>query len=69
MKNWDGDQLIAAPTPGEAAERLAEFLHVAGCDTVNVRIHVKDLTPAQVDEQLAQHGGEFLDTLRGVLAG
>ncbi|MEZ5243487.1 MAG: LLM class flavin-dependent oxidoreductase [Acidimicrobiales bacterium] len=64
MKNWDGDQLIAAPTPAEAAERLADFLDAANCDTVNVRIHVKGLTPAQVDEQLALHGGEFLDTLR-----
>ena len=68
MKNWDGDQLIAAPTPVEAAEGLADFLDTARCDTVNVRIHVKDLTPAQVDEQLDRHRGEFLDTLRARLA-
>jgi alkanesulfonate monooxygenase SsuD/methylene tetrahydromethanopterin reductase-like flavin-dependent oxidoreductase (luciferase family) len=68
MKNWDGDQLIAAPTPGEVAERLGDFLDAAKCDTVNVRVHVKDLTPAQVDEQLSQHSGEFLDTLRARLA-
>ncbi len=69
MKNWDGDQLIAAPTPAAAADRLGDFLDAAKCDTVNVRIHVKDLLPAQVDEQLARHGGEFLDTLRARLAG
>lgn len=68
MKNWDGDQLIAAPTPGEVAERLADFLDAAGCDTVNVRIHVKDLTPGQVDDQLGRHEGEFLEILRGRLA-
>ncbi|MEQ8840994.1 MAG: LLM class flavin-dependent oxidoreductase [Acidimicrobiales bacterium] len=67
-KNWDGDQLIAAPTAGEAAERLGDFLEAAHCDTVNVRIHVNGLTPAQVDEQLDRHRGEFLDTLRGRLA-
>ena len=65
MKNWDGDQLIAAPTPTEAADQLGDFLDAAGCDTVNVRIHVKDLSPGQVDDQLGQHGGEFIDTLRG----
>jgi len=64
MKNWDGDQLIAAPTAAEAADRLGDFLDAAGCDTVNVRIHVKGLSPAQVEDQLGQHAGEFLDTLR-----
>ena len=68
MKNWDGDQLIAAPTPAETAGRLADFLDSAKCDTVNVRIHVKGLAPGQIDEQLGLHAGEFLDTLRGRLA-
>lgn len=68
MKNWDGDQLIAAATPEEAAAQLADFLDVARCDTVNVRIHVKDLSPAQVDDQLGRHEGVFLDTLRTRLA-
>lgn len=68
MKNWDGDQLIAAPTAAEAAERLCRFLDHARCDTVNVRIHVKGLTPAQVDEQLQLHRGEFVDTVRAHLA-
>lgn len=69
MKNWDGDQLIAAPTAAEAAERLCAFLDAANCDTVNVRIHVKDLTPEQVDGQLGLHGGEFVDTVRSHLQG
>ena len=67
MKNWDGDQLIAAPTGAEAADRLAEFLDGAMCDTVNVRVHVKGLTPDQVADQLDQHGGEFLPRLRARL--
>jgi alkanesulfonate monooxygenase SsuD/methylene tetrahydromethanopterin reductase-like flavin-dependent oxidoreductase (luciferase family) len=67
MKNWDGDQLIAADTGPEVGERLGDFLATAGCDTVNVRVHVKGLTPAQVDEQLGQHGADFLPTLRSRL--
>lgn len=69
MKNWDGDQLIAAPTGAEAAERLGDFLESAGCDTVNVRVHVKGLTPGQVGEQLDAHGAEFVPALRTRLAG
>lgn len=69
MKNWDGDQLIAAPTGEEVADRLGDFLDAAGCDTVNVRIHVKDLTPDQVNEQLEAHEGGFVSILRDRLAG
>jgi hypothetical protein len=67
-KNWDGDQLIAAPTGAEAAERLADFLDAAGCDTVNVRVHVRGLSPARVATQLDLHGEEFLPALRARLA-
>jgi hypothetical protein len=66
-KNWKGDQLIAAPTGREAAERLADFLDVAGCDTVNVRVHVRGLSPEQVAIQLNLHGEEFLPALRARL--
>jgi alkanesulfonate monooxygenase SsuD/methylene tetrahydromethanopterin reductase-like flavin-dependent oxidoreductase (luciferase family) len=64
MKNWDGDQLIAAPTGEEVAERLADFLAAAQCDTVNVRIHVKGLSPTQVSDQLFEHGTSFVPALR-----
>ena len=66
-KNWAGDQLIAAPTGEEAADRLAAFLDAAGCDAVNVRVHVSGLTPAQVSTQLDRHGNEFLPALRARL--
>ncbi len=64
MKNWDGDQLIAAASGVEAANKLADFLAAADCDTVNVRIHVSGLEPAMVDEQLRCHAEEFLPRLR-----
>ena len=64
MKNWDGDQLISAPTGTEAADRLADFLDAAGCDTVNVRVHVKGLSPDRVFEQLDRHRDDFLPHLR-----
>ena len=64
MKNWDGDQLIAATSGVEAADKLADFLAAADCDTVNVRIHVSGLEPAMVDQQLHLHAEEFLPRLR-----
>ena len=68
MKNWDGDQLIAAPDGVETADALADFLTAADCDTVNVRIHVSGLEPAMVDEQLRRHAEEFLPRLRQRMA-
>ncbi len=67
MKNWEGDQLVVGTDAIEAADRLAEFLAAADCDTVNVRVHVKGLTAAVVDDQLDAHP-DFVNHLRARLA-
>ncbi len=64
MRNWDGDQLIVGADAVEAADRLVAFLAAADCDAVNVRIHVKGLTPEQVEEQLARQADGFVARLR-----
>jgi alkanesulfonate monooxygenase SsuD/methylene tetrahydromethanopterin reductase-like flavin-dependent oxidoreductase (luciferase family) len=67
MKNWgDGTNLVHGATGPEVADALAEVLLGGACDTVNVRVHVKGLTPAQVEEQLAHHAESFLPRLREV---
>jgi alkanesulfonate monooxygenase SsuD/methylene tetrahydromethanopterin reductase-like flavin-dependent oxidoreductase (luciferase family) len=67
MKNWgDGDSTIRGDTAEASAEALAETLTASKCDTVNVRVHVKDLTPAQVNGQLELHATEFLPHLRKI---
>ena len=68
MKNWEGDQLIAAPDGTEAADKLADFLASADCDAVNVRIHVSGLEPAMIEEQLQRHAEDFLPRLRRRMA-
>ncbi len=56
IANWgSGDQLIAGGTAAETAERLGAVLAASNCDTVNIRVHVKGLTPAQVDEQIDRY--------------
>lgn len=67
IKNWDGDQFVVGSTGAEAAERLVAVLEASECDTVNVRVHVKGLLPAQVDEQIALHRDEFVPALKAAL--
>jgi alkanesulfonate monooxygenase SsuD/methylene tetrahydromethanopterin reductase-like flavin-dependent oxidoreductase (luciferase family) len=69
MKNWgDGNSLVHGGDAVEAAENLAAVLTDANCDTLNVRVHVKGLTPEQVAGQLDQHGSGFLPHLRSIWA-
>ena len=65
--NWgSSDQLIIGADGAEAADRLAAMLHESNCNAVNVRVHVKGLTPEQVRDQLERHRTEFLPRLREV---
>lgn len=66
-KNWEGTGEVSAPTAGEAAEAMAAVVSAAGCDTLNVRVHLAGLSPADVRAQLAIHAAEFLPALRGRL--
>ncbi len=65
--NWgEGNQLIVGDTAAEAAHLLAEVMAASNCDTVNIRIHVKGLSPGQVEEQFsmyADHLSEFRSAL------
>ncbi len=64
IANWgDDDQLIVGATPAEAAGALRQMLDDSNCDTVNVRIHVKGLTPDQVGAQMERYP-EFLAEFR-----
>lgn len=70
MAQWgDDDALIAGTTGTEVAERLHDALVTAGCDTVNIRVFLAGLTPAQVRDQIAHHGADTLPRLRQLMAG
>ncbi len=57
QSNWGaGDQLIIGQTAEEAASRLAEVMAASNCDTINIRVHVKGLSPQQVEGQLDMYG-------------
>lgn len=64
QKHWgEGEELIAAPTGGELAERLAAFCEAGGCDALNLRLHLTGLAPERIREQVEALGSEVLPTL------
>ena len=67
--NWGNDeQLVHGATGVIAAERLAIVLRESNCNAVNVRVHLKGLSPDQVRSQLQHHRDEFVPRLRELLA-
>jgi alkanesulfonate monooxygenase SsuD/methylene tetrahydromethanopterin reductase-like flavin-dependent oxidoreductase (luciferase family) len=58
------DALISARDPAELAQRLAAFSRAAGCDALNLRVHLRGLEPSQVRAQIEQLGAEVLPRLR-----
>lgn len=61
--------MVAAEGAEELAEGLLRVAREGGCDAFNLRVHVKGVEPARVDEQIARVGEELLPILRRELAG
>ncbi len=69
LANWgSGDQLIHGATGRDAADALARTLRESNCDTVNIRVHLKGISPTQVRDQIVLHGSDLLPRLRALLA-
>ena len=63
--HWgQGDELVTGADGDEVAEKLLEIASVGGCDSFNLRVHVKGIVPAQVEEQIERLGAETLPALR-----
>jgi alkanesulfonate monooxygenase SsuD/methylene tetrahydromethanopterin reductase-like flavin-dependent oxidoreductase (luciferase family) len=68
IESWGSeDQLISGPDAETAADRLIETLRDSNCDTVNVRVHLRGLSPAQVEDQIALHRDVFVPRVRAAL--
>ena len=67
--HWgDGQQLVGGETGAEVAEKLLLISEQGGCDGFNLRVHLKGIERAQVEEQIDRLGAEMLDPLRNALA-
>jgi alkanesulfonate monooxygenase SsuD/methylene tetrahydromethanopterin reductase-like flavin-dependent oxidoreductase (luciferase family) len=53
MSHWADDAVLSSPDPAELAEMLVETVMLAGCDGLNIRLHVPGITPEEIREQLA----------------
>jgi len=63
--HWAPDGgLVAAPEPGEVAERLRDQVTRAGCDALNLRVFHAGVTPAEARHQIEVLGREVLPGLR-----
>lgn len=68
QKHWgEGQELIAAPTGAELAERLATFCKDSGCNALNLRLHLTGLAPERIQDQLEALGAEVLPALKQAL--
>jgi alkanesulfonate monooxygenase SsuD/methylene tetrahydromethanopterin reductase-like flavin-dependent oxidoreductase (luciferase family) len=69
QRHWgEGHELVSGADGAELALRLADFAVRAGCDALNLRVHLSGLEPARVREQIERLGAETLPALRPQLA-
>lgn len=69
QSHWgEGQELVGGADGAEVAERLLAFAEAADCDALNLRVHVKDIEPERVAEQIARLGEETLPIVRAGLA-
>lgn len=65
--NWGADELVTAHDATEVATRLADAARIAGVDTLNLRVHVAGIAPADARAQIERLGAEAVPTLRDAL--
>jgi alkanesulfonate monooxygenase SsuD/methylene tetrahydromethanopterin reductase-like flavin-dependent oxidoreductase (luciferase family) len=61
--HWQGDQLVAGDASAVAAG-LRDAMEAAGCDCVNLRVHVPGVAPALAREQIRRLGADVVPQFR-----
>jgi alkanesulfonate monooxygenase SsuD/methylene tetrahydromethanopterin reductase-like flavin-dependent oxidoreductase (luciferase family) len=56
QSHWADDAVLSSADPVELAEMLVETVLLAGCDGLNIRLHVPGITPEEIRDQLAALG-------------
>ncbi|HEX4428284.1 MAG TPA: LLM class flavin-dependent oxidoreductase [Frankiaceae bacterium] len=56
QSHWADDAVLSSADPAELAEMLVETVVAAGCDGLNIRLHVPGIAPEEIRDQLAALG-------------
>jgi alkanesulfonate monooxygenase SsuD/methylene tetrahydromethanopterin reductase-like flavin-dependent oxidoreductase (luciferase family) len=64
--HWADNAVLSSGDPQELAGIVAETVRAAGCDALNIRLHVPGIEPAEVRDQLAALG-EVVPRVRELL--
>jgi alkanesulfonate monooxygenase SsuD/methylene tetrahydromethanopterin reductase-like flavin-dependent oxidoreductase (luciferase family) len=54
--HWADNAVLSSADPAELAQLIADTVSAAGCDALNIRLHVPGITPREVRDQLAALG-------------
>jgi alkanesulfonate monooxygenase SsuD/methylene tetrahydromethanopterin reductase-like flavin-dependent oxidoreductase (luciferase family) len=65
---WGSDELVQAESGEGLAEALASLLARSGCDSLNLRIHLRGIGPGAIRAQIERLGNELLPALRSRVA-
>ena len=68
QSSWGGDELVAAESADELADRLALAARATGSQALNLRIHQVGIDGAAILDQIERLGHEMLPSLRERLA-
>ncbi len=64
QRTWGDDEVAAATDPATVAADLVDAAVRAGCDALNLRVHVPGVDPAEAREQISRLGADVLPTVR-----
>ena len=62
-QHWADANTIVADDPGALAAQVSESVLAAGCDAVNLRVHMNGVEPAAIRDQIARLGAEVVPHL------
>jgi alkanesulfonate monooxygenase SsuD/methylene tetrahydromethanopterin reductase-like flavin-dependent oxidoreductase (luciferase family) len=65
---WGRDELVQAESGEELAEALDSLLQRSGCDSLDLRIHLRGIAPDAIRAQIERLGRDLLPALRARLA-
>jgi alkanesulfonate monooxygenase SsuD/methylene tetrahydromethanopterin reductase-like flavin-dependent oxidoreductase (luciferase family) len=69
QQHWgQGEELVQGETPAEVVDGLLKIARQGGADAFNLRVHLIDVEPARVEEQIERLGREVAPALRAGLS-